>query len=891
MSFNDMIASMTMGLWLLLLLLSLVSSRGTSSVTDLGSKSNNSSIGDGLVHELGFDNFASVLSSSSFTLLLFYDPDDTSKELEQKRDILQRLADSFAEMGQPKAFFWRNVKIRFATLDIRRHTYLRRMYLRWNGYGVGQDYLNFYSDWDDLDKSDSPIPSNIVDSRSFMRVPEAQLPTYPSEWALMHGEYADILDCIDKSEKITTAEGDKVKVNPLQYSHVKAWLLQEIDDILHHVMQGPGVPSYPFGESEVGPSKSYRSFISIEKVERSYYDREDLMNTIDWEQLDQDGATEALREENDNSGIGFDAKQFEKSEPDALGESFYKFKLEKDVKKMTNAKMMKELDFVYDRFMTWTNTYENLWDENRRTFVDERTNYGVYLGEMNAQLRDVFIGVYDDLRRDDEEGRSLVSEQNIPDLAKYYEDMIFGFGRSPSALNEYLKENLYSASTTKEVSQLTLFKRIREYMEVREEVGRGEPYTVFFRALWVKSHAILAEFQLKMSRYYIKYLEKNPEEKKNCYAFAKMDVIDMKDPENFPLLSDYDKFESQYVAKRRPVILSNVNMTTHEFTLSHLVEKCGQVDVSEKIKISMAMGDKSVTRWGGLKKFVLPDKYRRLEEDDKLGDYISLEQFVALAERDPSLYLHDLGLRKLCNSLLWSKMPYDPTEEQLFRIPSVIGRYDLAQRLPLTGFADSWPSLFIGRKGSNSKLHTDAGGTGFWMYLVSGRKRWVVYDEAERPLLYERIDKSSFAADVLALNSTQNDTERKIIHDYFDATFPLLNLANAGMSSGYEIIQEPGQLIYLPPNTPHAVENLEDIVGISFNQVPKSGIAHHLHSLMHHRREYGSLEIALRFFLTDKVRAFSLAKSEDPLYTTLGEYIAQSSNTVVIAIVVWILLL
>jgi hypothetical protein len=267
---------------------------------------------------------------------------------------------------------------------------------------------------------------------------------------------------------------------------------------------------------------------------------------------------------------------------------------------------------------------------------------------------------------------------------------------------------------------------------------------------------------------------------------------------------------------------------------------------------------------------------RRNTEAGVWDKSLSLEQFIELAKYFDNIYLHDMGIRTKCTSLFWDKSPYDPPEQQYFRIPAVIGRYDLFQKIPSSGYQYSWPSLFIGRKGSNSKLHIDSGATGFWMYLVSGRKRWVVYDEAERPYLYERIERKSFMADVLALNATQNEEDRTMIHDYFNGHYPVLDLASSE-GVGYEIIQEPGDLVYIPPGSPHAVENLEDIVGISFNQVPKSGIANHLFNLIHDKRAFADVEIILRYLIGEPEKGFALAESNenDPLYTTFGAYMAQ----------------
>lgn len=282
---------------------------------------------------------------------------------------------------------------------------------------------------------------------------------------------------------------------------------------------------------------------------------------------------------------------------------------------------------------------------------------------------------------------------------------------------------------------------------------------------------------------------------------------------------------------------------------------------------------------GGLTDYALPyelmteQRRKGKGEDDDVS--INFEQFVELSKRFDDLYLHDFTLQTECTRLFWQDTPYDPPSQQYFHIPSVIGRYDMYQKLHFSTYAYSWPSLFVGRKGSNSKLHIDSGANAFWMYLIKGTKRWVVYEVAERPFLYESFHGSSYVSDVLSLNATQDPEGRKRIHDYFDARHPLLSRANSGKGA-YEILQKPGDLVFIPPNTPHAVENLEDTIGVSFNMVPRAGIANSLFDLIYEQRSFSELEEALRYLITDP-NSLDLAKSNhhDPLYITLGEYLAQ----------------
>jgi len=845
----------------------------------------NNAISDGIVHELGLDNFHSVVGGASFTIVLFYDPDELLKQgttaAEQKQTMLQQLATDFAKMPQPRAFFLRHLVVNFGMINTRRHHELRRHYLRWTGAGQGEAYEQFYDFWDDLDEDWSEVPDTMVNSSTFLALSPDQLPTFPSEWAVLDGSSFNIVNCMDAAER----------VDPLDYNAVREWFVQQLYDEIHYAMQGVGQPRLPFRNSEQGMRAAIASQNSKERKKRNEYLETQPMSSIDWDAAEQmaqqQRRLQQQQADQDSNNNKFQADDFAiATDPDTGAKLHYQYRMNTRIKGERDAELLEQLANDIDIYLAWADSYENLWDADRRAAEDERTNYGRHLHTMDEQLRDALFSALDEaalLQNDNDNNNvfSLVPHENIPVLLRdYFEDMLFGLGRSRKSLREYLEQHVYG-KTPDQVEALPLLQNIRDYMAVRERVGHQEQYSLFLRALCIQFYAILAEFHDNLSRSYVQYLETthpdNDDELPVSYELRPMDVFNMKDPENAALLSDYDAFQEQYVAQRKPFILSNVEMTTFEFTLDHLVEKCGHIDVTKKIKESMLLGDKSVKGWGGLKKFELPREIMmpsRNTKRDVWDESISLEQFVELTKHFDTIYLHDLGLKTRCSSLLWEQTPYDPPEQQYFRIPAVIGRYDFLQKVPSSGYQDSWPSLFVGRKGSNSKLHIDSGATGFWMYLVSGRKRWIVYDEAERPYLYERIERASFMADVLALNATQDEQERTMIHDYFGATYPLLSRASTG---GYEIIQEPGQLVYIPPGSPHAVENLEDIVGISFNQVPKAGVVNHLFSLIHDKRDFASLEVALRYIMSEPERSFSPIESDenDPLYTTFGAYMAQ----------------
>ncbi|CAM9461617.1 unnamed protein product, partial [Hapterophycus canaliculatus] len=97
-------------------------------------------------------------------------------------------------------------------------------------------------------------------------------------------------------------------------------------------------------------------------------------------------------------------------------------------------------------------------------------------------------------------------------------------------------------------------------------------------------------------------------------------------------------------------------------------------------------------------------------------------------EADP-LYLHD-----------WSLPQNLGTDSSLlgrFQVPKFFAG-DMLQRLAGRGlpYTDSWPSLFLGPKGSKSDTHIDSFGSHFWMALLEGKKRWLLFPKEDAPLLY-----------------------------------------------------------------------------------------------------------------------------------------------------------
>lgn len=112
-------------------------------------------------------------------------------------------------------------------------------------------------------------------------------------------------------------------------------------------------------------------------------------------------------------------------------------------------------------------------------------------------------------------------------------------------------------------------------------------------------------------------------------------------------------------------------------------------------------------------------------------------------------------------------------------------------------FADAWPSLFVGAKGTMSDVHIDSVGTHFWMALMEGTKRFTVWHPREVPHLKPRWWEGSL-----------------------EPTFDVDLAADAPLAaSRWATTLRAGELIFVPANAPHHALNLTDSLAISANYI------------------------------------------------------------------------
>ena len=162
------------------------------------------------------------------------------------------------------------------------------------------------------------------------------------------------------------------------------------------------------------------------------------------------------------------------------------------------------------------------------------------------------------------------------------------------------------------------------------------------------------------------------------------------------------------------------------------------------------------------------------------------------------LYMYDIGLSKRLPSLL-----------QALRIPRHFAHCHLKRTRLAHAFSTSWPTLFLGARGTRSTLHLDAWQGHFWMYTLFGCKRWTLFDPEDLPLLYPDWSAGKLHPSFPSLHQLQARPD----------LYPLFRYARRT-----EVIVHPGEVLFVPGGTPHAVENLTDSLAIAGNFVDESNL-------------------------------------------------------------------
>ncbi|NWH41928.1 JMJD4 protein, partial [Chloropsis hardwickii] len=120
---------------------------------------------------------------------------------------------------------------------------------------------------------------------------------------------------------------------------------------------------------------------------------------------------------------------------------------------------------------------------------------------------------------------------------------------------------------------------------------------------------------------------------------------------------------------------------------------------------------------------------------------------------------------------------------------------------------DDFRFVYMGPKGSWTPFHADVFRSYSWSANVCGRKKWLLYPAGQEEFLKDRHGNLPF--DV----TSPDLRDKRIYPRYSQSQAPL------------EILQEAGEIVFIPSGWHHQVYNLEDTISINHNWVNGCNVA------------------------------------------------------------------
>ncbi|RLW11403.1 hypothetical protein DV515_00001237 [Chloebia gouldiae] len=120
---------------------------------------------------------------------------------------------------------------------------------------------------------------------------------------------------------------------------------------------------------------------------------------------------------------------------------------------------------------------------------------------------------------------------------------------------------------------------------------------------------------------------------------------------------------------------------------------------------------------------------------------------------------------------------------------------------------DDFRFVYMGPKGSWTPFHADVFRSYSWSANICGRKRWLLYPAGQEEFLKDRHGNLPF-------DVTAPDLRDKRIYPRYGQSQPPL-----------EILQEAGEIVFIPSGWHHQVYNLEDTISINHNWVNGCNVA------------------------------------------------------------------
>lgn len=247
-----------------------------------------------------------------------------------------------------------------------------------------------------------------------------------------------------------------------------------------------------------------------------------------------------------------------------------------------------------------------------------------------------------------------------------------------------------------------------------------------------------------------------------------------------------DRFQLQYQIPCKPVIITGFPpLGGQNWTLEHLKEQCSHLPTP------LQRHSSNSTTWAGMTP--LPDSPMPLP----FGEFLDEIASGRAQELHPDAMVFDWPLSQGCPELL-----------KTFQVPSLMSSV----------FTSFGPSMFVQPSGTRSGLHVDAGSTHFWQFLYSGRKRFRVFNphawgrlfsdhDWQRAFFRDARCTSLFGDEAYHAAGCDDDFGGAPIDAFDEEELErLASQSGIGLQMREGVI-EPGELIYIPANAPHQVQN------------------------------------------------------------------------------------
>ncbi|XP_029813806.1 2-oxoglutarate and iron-dependent oxygenase JMJD4, partial [Manacus vitellinus] len=120
---------------------------------------------------------------------------------------------------------------------------------------------------------------------------------------------------------------------------------------------------------------------------------------------------------------------------------------------------------------------------------------------------------------------------------------------------------------------------------------------------------------------------------------------------------------------------------------------------------------------------------------------------------------------------------------------------------------DDYRFVYMGPKGSWTPFHADVFRSYSWSANICGRKKWLLYPAGQEEFLKDRHGNLPFDVTAPSLQ------DRRVYPRYSQSQPPV------------EIVQEAGEIVFIPSGWHHQVYNLEDTISINHNWVNGCNVA------------------------------------------------------------------